>query len=107
MFACKWIAHLWRARAGESRKRCTSASRTRAHEEGVLAAAVFEQAVPKPPSREEEIADIIASTHAARPKKKRLMTDEEIDAAVKEGQAVREATYPTALPTIVVNAIAA
>lgn len=58
-----------------------------AHEERVLAVAVFEQAVPKPPSREEEIADIIARTHAARPKMKRLMTDEEIHAAVKGGRA--------------------
>lgn len=61
----------------------------RAHHRSVdeEAVAVFEQALPKQPSREEVIADIIARTDAARAKMKRFMTDEEIDAAVEEGRA--------------------
>lgn len=51
------------------------------------AVAVIEQALPKEPSREEVIADIIARTDAARAKMKRFMTDEEIDAAIEEGRA--------------------
>jgi plasmid stability protein len=65
-------------------KRLARTHRRSVDEEAV---AVFEQALPKPPSREEEIADIIARTHAARARMKRFMTDEEIDAAVEEGRA--------------------
>lgn len=50
------------------------------------AVAVFEQALPKPPSRKTEIARIIEETNAARAKMKRFMTDEEIKAAKEEGR---------------------
>ena len=51
------------------------------------AVAVFEKALPKEPSREEEIARIIKETDEARSRMTRFMTDEEIDAAVEEGRA--------------------
>ena len=51
------------------------------------AVAVFEQALPKEPSREEVIADIIARTDASRAKMNSFMTDEEIDAAIEDGRA--------------------
>lgn len=51
------------------------------------AVAVFEQALPKEPSREEEVARIIAETNEARSRMKRFMTDEEIEAAKDEGRA--------------------
>ncbi len=48
---------------------------------------LFEEALPKQPSRAEVVADIIARTHAARAKMKRFITDEEIEAAKEEGRA--------------------
>ena len=51
------------------------------------AVAVFEQALPQEPSREEEIARIIKETDEARSRMTRFMTDDEIDAAKAEGRA--------------------
>ncbi len=51
------------------------------------AVAVFEQVLPKEPSRAAVVARIIQETDEARSRMKRFLTDEEIEAAKEEGRA--------------------